>query len=85
MKYGRHGDHSDSDSSSPTQSRGGSPPKTVKFIDENTLERHYRKKQIKQDNVLDTILSEDELEGEEDSSSSSNGSGLYNIYITTKL
>lgn len=62
MKSGRHSDHSDSDGSSPTQSRGESPPKVVKFVDENTIERHHRKKQIEQDNILETILSEDELD-----------------------
>lgn len=62
MKSGRHSDHSDSDSSSPTLQRGDSPAKSVKFIDENTMERNHRRKQIEQDNVLDTILSEDDLD-----------------------
>ena len=65
MKSSRHSDHSDSSGgSSPTQSRGESPPKMVKFVDENTIERHQRRKQIEQDNILETIISEDELEVE---------------------
>ena len=63
MKSSRHSDHSDSSGgSSPTQLRGDSPPKTVKFVDENTIERQHRRKQIEQDNILETIISEDELE-----------------------
>ena len=69
MRCGRSHDHSDSEGST---SSGSSPPKSVKFIDETTLERHHRKKQIKQDIILDTILSEDELESED----SSNGTGI---------
>ena len=73
MKSGRHSDHSDSDGSSPTTLRSSSPPKTVKFVDENTIERHHRKKQIEQDNILDTILSEDELEITSSTPSSTRG------------
>lgn len=54
MKSSHHSDHSDSD--------GSTGDKSVKFTDENTIERHYRRKQIEQDNILETILSEDELE-----------------------
>lgn len=73
MKSGRHSDHSDSDSSSPTLQRGDSSPKSVKFIDENTMERIHRRKQIEQDNILDAILSEDELDSSEITGSTSTG------------
>ena len=69
-------DQNDSDggSSSSGSTTGSHSSKSVKFIDENTLERFQRKKQIKQDIILDTILSEDELDSED-------SSGKYKIYI----
>jgi hypothetical protein len=65
MKPNRHSDQYDSDGSSPTAPRSSSPPKIVKFIDENTIERQSRKKQIEEDHKLTTILSEDELDTSE--------------------
>ena len=62
-------DQNDSDSSTSSGSTAGSvgQNKIVKFSDENTLERFHRKKQIKQDIIMDTILSEDELDSEDSS------------------
>ena len=49
-----------------------SPSKCVKFIDENTIERKLRRSEIKQNMVLDTIMSgsEGEESGDEMLSSS---------------
>ncbi len=67
IKQTHHSDQNDSDSSNSSGSTAGSnSSKNVKFLDENTLERFHRKKQIKQDIIMDTILSEDELDSEED-------------------
>lgn len=59
MKTGTHSDLSDSMCLL-------SPSKTVKFYDENTLERKLRKSEIKQCMVLDTIVSGSEGEDSED-------------------
>ncbi|XP_019863366.1 PREDICTED: uncharacterized protein LOC109592340, partial [Amphimedon queenslandica] len=84
MKSSRHSDHSDSSGgSSPTQSRGESPPKTVKFVDENTIERHQRRKQIEQDNILETIISEDELEVESKRGNNDDSSSLPTVISPT--
>ena len=65
IKQTHQSDQNDSDSSNSSGST--TSLKNVKFIDENTLERFHRKKQIKQDIIMDTILSEDELDSDEDS------------------
>ena len=34
----------------------GSPPKAVKFYDEDTIDRHQRKKEIDEDRLIDSLL-----------------------------
>lgn len=37
----------------------GSPPKVVKFYDEDTIDRHQRKKEIDEDRLIDSLLQDD--------------------------
>ena len=42
----------------------GSPQKAVKFYDEDTIDRHQRRKEIDEDRLMDSLLQEDGGDGD---------------------